>query len=115
MNSLRCFRFSAEGTPLTMDSEGIVRMVNTGLASTWTHVANTRQQVVHSECQLLLSVISGYGDVILHVNDNVCCVYACCIHIDGDCDVGVVVMLAVSTLMVIVMLVVLWLCSLYRH
>ena len=38
-------RFSAEGTPFTMDSEGVVRMMNTSLATTWTQVANTRDQV----------------------------------------------------------------------
>ncbi|KAL8588870.1 hypothetical protein ACOMHN_051464 [Nucella lapillus] len=37
--------FSAEGTPFTMDSEGVVRMLNTGLAHTWTQVADTRQQL----------------------------------------------------------------------
>ncbi|XP_076442996.1 WD repeat and HMG-box DNA-binding protein 1-like [Babylonia areolata] len=37
--------FSAEGTPFTMDSEGIVRMMNVGLAATWTQVADTREQL----------------------------------------------------------------------
>ncbi|KAK7103194.1 WD repeat and HMG-box DNA-binding protein 1-like [Littorina saxatilis] len=37
--------FSAEGTPFTMDSEGVVRMLNTCLANTWTQVANTCDQV----------------------------------------------------------------------
>ena len=46
MCKLLCLdRFSAEGTPFTMDSEGVVRMMNTSLATTWMQVANTRDQV----------------------------------------------------------------------
>ncbi|XP_040825252.1 WD repeat and HMG-box DNA-binding protein 1 isoform X1 [Ochotona curzoniae] len=35
--------FSAEGTPCYVDSEGWVRMLNRGLADTWTPVCNTRE------------------------------------------------------------------------
>ncbi|XP_002718305.2 WD repeat and HMG-box DNA-binding protein 1 [Oryctolagus cuniculus] len=35
--------FSAEGTPCYVDSEGCVRMLNRGLADTWTPICNTRE------------------------------------------------------------------------
>ncbi|XP_062061076.1 WD repeat and HMG-box DNA-binding protein 1 isoform X2 [Lepus europaeus] len=35
--------FSAEGTPCYVDSEGSVRMLNRGLADTWTPICNTRE------------------------------------------------------------------------
>uniref|UniRef100_A0A8C4SQK5 WD repeat and HMG-box DNA-binding protein 1 n=1 Tax=Erpetoichthys calabaricus TaxID=27687 RepID=A0A8C4SQK5_ERPCA len=35
--------FSAEGTPFTVDSEGIVRMLNRSLGNTWTPVCNTNE------------------------------------------------------------------------
>lgn len=34
--------FSAEGTPCSVDSEGVVRMLNRSLGNTWTPVCNTR-------------------------------------------------------------------------
>lgn len=35
--------FSAEGTPCSVDSEGVVRMLNRSLGNTWTPVCNTRE------------------------------------------------------------------------
>jgi hypothetical protein len=40
------YRFSAEGTAFMMDSDGVVRMKNSGLGDTWISVANTRDQVI---------------------------------------------------------------------
>ena len=39
------FRFSVEGTPFYMDSQGIIRMLNRGAAKTWVQVANTKTHV----------------------------------------------------------------------
>lgn len=38
-------RFSAEGTPYMVDSEGIVRMMSSGFNNTWVEVANLRHHV----------------------------------------------------------------------
>uniref|UniRef100_A0A3B4CAY9 WD repeat and HMG-box DNA-binding protein 1 n=1 Tax=Pygocentrus nattereri TaxID=42514 RepID=A0A3B4CAY9_PYGNA len=35
--------FSAEGTPCSVDSEGVVRMLNRSVGNTWTPVCNTRE------------------------------------------------------------------------
>ncbi|XP_040189566.1 WD repeat and HMG-box DNA-binding protein 1 isoform X1 [Rana temporaria] len=35
--------FSAEGSPCSVDSEGVVRLLNRGLGDTWTPVCNTRE------------------------------------------------------------------------
>ncbi|XP_076594786.1 WD repeat and HMG-box DNA-binding protein 1 isoform X2 [Chaetodon auriga] len=35
--------FTAEGTPCSVDSEGVVRMLNRSLGNTWTPVCNTRE------------------------------------------------------------------------
>ncbi|XP_036448689.1 WD repeat and HMG-box DNA-binding protein 1 isoform X1 [Colossoma macropomum] len=35
--------FSAEGTPCSVDSEGVVRMLNRSMGNTWTPVCNTRE------------------------------------------------------------------------
>ena len=40
-------RFSAEGTPFSVDSQGIVRMLNRGFGNTWVQVANMRKNVSH--------------------------------------------------------------------
>jgi len=44
-------RFSAEGTPYTVDSAGIVRMLRSGFHNTWVEVANLRQ---HVSCSVFL-------------------------------------------------------------
>ncbi|XP_035688519.1 WD repeat and HMG-box DNA-binding protein 1-like [Branchiostoma floridae] len=41
-STLTWIGFSAEGTPVTYDSCGVVRMMNRGLGHSWTPVANTR-------------------------------------------------------------------------
>jgi len=41
-------RFSAEGTPYSIDSAGIVRMISSGFSNTWVEVANLRQHVSRS-------------------------------------------------------------------
>ncbi|XP_019626005.1 PREDICTED: WD repeat and HMG-box DNA-binding protein 1-like isoform X2 [Branchiostoma belcheri] len=41
-STLTWIGFSAEGTPVTYDSSGVVRMMNRGLGCSWTPVANTR-------------------------------------------------------------------------
>jgi hypothetical protein len=43
----RCLcRFSLEGTPASVDSLGIVRLLNRSLGNTWSVVANTKIQVI---------------------------------------------------------------------
>ena len=39
------FSFSLEGTPSTVDSLGVVRLLNRSFGHTWTPVANTKSQV----------------------------------------------------------------------
>ena len=39
-------RFSAEGTPFSVDSLGVVRMLNRAFCHSWTQVANTKTQVI---------------------------------------------------------------------
>jgi len=38
-------RFSGEGTPFYMDSNGILRMLNNQAGKTWTQIADTKTHV----------------------------------------------------------------------
>jgi hypothetical protein len=37
--------FSKEGTPFSMDSAGVVRLLNRGFSNVWVEVSNLRQHV----------------------------------------------------------------------
>lgn len=72
-------RFSEEGTPFFMDSQGIVRMLNQQFGSTWTPVLNTRQHVrilplyiiIHISIFLVFSFVQDY--IICVVNIIIVC------------------------------------------
>ena len=45
VSTVYLIRFSAEGTPFSVDSTGVVRMLNRSFGNTWVQVANMRKNV----------------------------------------------------------------------
>lgn len=64
-------RFSDEGTPVVVDSTGIVRFLNRSFGCTWTPVLDTKSQVMHNNGWVFFRTVKNlcyYGFGVSNMN-----------------------------------------------